>query len=123
MVKIYLWLIIVLFTASALGRFFLFFTTSKVSILDLAEASLGIINSAGIYGYLYKKYILPSYFWYFIIFLGLLFGIYNIFLSPKTIELIEKVGMGKSVLLLGGSYILTAPHLYFLFLYAKNSIK
>jgi len=119
MIKYYLWTIIIVFIASAIGRGFLFFKSDSVSIIDLLEAALGLVNSIGLYGYLQKKYFLTSFFWYGVLVIGFGFGIYNIFYSPKTFELVEKVGKEKAYFILGVSYVLTAPHMYFLFLYAK----
>lgn len=119
MIKYYLWVIIIMFVASAIGRVFLFFKSGNVSIIDLSEAFLGLVNSVGLYGYLQKKYFLTSFFWYGTLAVGLGFGVYNIFYSPKTFELVAKVGKEKAYLVIGLGYLFTAPHMYFLFLYAK----
>lgn len=120
MVNFYLWFMIALFVLSALGRVVLFYKTDAVSIIDLIESLIALISCVGLYGYLQTKYFLSSSFWFSIIFVGVSLGLFNLFFSEKTFKLIEKVGLRNAILILAASYIITAPCIYFLYLYAKS---
>ena len=119
-VAVYLWIIILLYSISAIGRFILFFKTEHVSKIDLVESTVGLINSLGLYGYLTHREYFNQYFWFFIILVGIGFGLYGLFFSPKTREMIEKLGRKKTYMLLLGSQLVIAPHLYFLFQYSLS---
>jgi len=120
-IKSYLWFIIIIYVLSALGRIVLYFKTDKVSKIDLIESGFGIINSIGLYGYLYEYYFFNNFFWYFIIAANIGFGVYNL-VSKKTKKVTEKIGLKKTIFIMSIMYFITAPQLYFLIVYARSII-
>ena len=117
---IYIWFVIVLYVLSGIGRVFLFFKTDKVTPYDLAESALALINCAGLIGYLYNIKMLNQTFWFVIIGLGLASGLRAIFLNPKNPELIASIGPVKGWAVIIGSIAIVAPHMWFLYKYAKS---
>ena len=119
-IKVYLWFIILLFTVSALARFFFFIKDRKTTIPELFEAMGGLVSSLGLYGYIYQSYYFNQMFWIVVIIMAIIAGIYSHFFSSRTKETVKKIGMKKAIVIYGITNLLTAPHLYFIYKYSMS---